>query len=549
MRFAPYHLFPWLCLLLQFLWTLAGMAQTQERGVTVEAGTPGSKNEGNWAVVIGVNKFKDETVSPLSYAVADAKSIYTELTKPGGLVPPQQAYLHITDGKLSPSRNDILKSITYIAKNTPTNGMIVVFVSSHGFIGENGASYVMPTDGDLGLLEDSAIRVTRINELLNPPYCSAERRMLIVDACRNNPTKTTGIKGVMVTEDASSRFVEELRKAKGLVTLVSCGQGEYSYEDQSFGHGIYTHYLLEGLNGKAPRNNDGFVTVTTLADYVSGQVMDWCKANQKMPIQRPWLQAEISSSIPLANPPILDPQNKPPTPPPVVQEEIRPETPQAFAEESFSLPGGVPLQMVFLPGEGAGNGFWIGKYEVTQEQWRSVVENVARVGREIESDPSKTKGGDLPVENVSLEDCREFCQRLSKESGKKFRLPSENEWEYACQGGSGQASPWGNDPKSAPQYANTADLDFSRENNSVESAPDWSDGFARTAPAGSFKANAYQLYDMLGNVGEWCEGRERVYKGGTWGQAASELKATTRQQLSPKTPPSGFVGLRLVREP
>ncbi len=472
---------------------------SQEKAVGIKTTIPAAI-QGNWAVVVGVNRFKDAGVAPLSFAVADARAFHAEITKPGGLVPSTQAYLYVTDGEHSPTRLEILKSISFIAENAPADGLVMVYLSSHGFIDKSDRSYVMPEDGDLAILKDSAVSVADIEEYLNPPYCKADKRLLVVDACRNNPTR--GTKGIM-GPDASTRFAEELKQARGLATMVSCGPDEFSYEDDSVGHGIYTHFLLQGLHGAAMRDQHGFVTVTTLAPYVTEQVENWCKAKLRSPIQRPWFTAQISGDIPLAHPPAgtgTGGETPAVSVSPPVEPLPKPEAePVALSGEDESLPGGVVLNLIYLPGEGTVGGFRITKHEISQEQWRAVAEGLPKVRRELSSDPSKTKGAGLPVENVSLEDCREFCQRLSQATGKNYRLPTEMEWEYACQGSMN--------------------------------------------PAG------FGVVDMLGSVGEWCEsgGKERVIRGGTEGQGAGEVSPQARLVVSPKTPPSGFVGFRVVR--
>ncbi len=487
----------WISVLLISFHLPASKGVCQERGITVE-GNPSSgvSTQGNWAVVVGVNRFLDDSVAPLSYAVADAQAFYAELTKPGGLVVPSQAYLHVTDGERLPTRLEILKSIAFVTENTPADGLVVIYISSHGFIDKNDKSYVMPEDGNLAILKDSALSVAGIEEYLSPPYCKADKRLLVVDACRNKPTR--GTKGI-ATPDASSRFAEELKQARGLATMVSCGPDEFSYEDDSVGHGIYTHFLLEGLRGKALRDQHGFVTVTTLAPFVTEQVEKWCKAKLKSPIQRPWFTAQISGDIPLALPPAgASPGGEIPTI--ASPKEPEPESqPEALTEETENLPGGVALELVYLPGDGNVNGFRIAKREITQEQWRAVAEGLTKVKRDLTADPSKTPGVDRPVENVSLEDCREFCERLSRATGRDYRLPTEAEWEYAAQG--------------------------------------------------SIDTPGFGLLDMLDGVGEWCEsgGKERVFRGGSGNQEKGEIGPDTRKTVHPKTPPSGFVGFRVVR--
>ena len=135
--------------------------------------------------------------------------------------------------------------------------------------------------------------------------------------------------------------------------------------------------------------------------------------------------------------------------------------------------------------------FFMGQYEVTQEQWQVVMEN----------NPSNFQGAKLPVEKVSWNDAVEFCKRLSKKTGKTYRLPSQAEWEYACRAGT-----------KTPFYFGetiTPDLVNYNGNNPYASA---AKGLYRkqTTDVGNFSPNAFGLYDMHGNVWEWCSPAIRI---------------------------------------
>ncbi len=130
--------------------------------------------------------------------------------------------------------------------------------------------------------------------------------------------------------------------------------------------------------------------------------------------------------------------------------------------------------------------FCMGKYPVTQAQWQALMDN----------NPSRFKGENRPVENVSWQDAKAFCDRLSQRTSQTFRLPSEAEWEYACRAGT-----------TTPFYVGetiTPDLVNYDGNHPYGDAPK---GKYRqeTTPVGSFPPNAFGLYDMHGNVWEWCE--------------------------------------------
>src|SRR4028118_463899 len=207
---------------------------------------------------------------------------------------------------------------------------------------------------------------------------------------------------------------------------------------------------------------------------------------------------------------------------------------QAFIE---NIGNGITLDMVAIPGgsfvmgspdteagrssyEGPQRSvnmpaFFMGKYEITQEQYQAVMGN----------NPSEFKGAKLPVEKVSWNDAVEFCKRLSKKTGKTYRLPSQVEWEYACRAGT-----------KTPFYFGetiTPDLVNYNGNNPYASA---AKGLYRkqTTDVGNFSPNAFGLYDMHGNVWEWCSDLDNdrndrpVRCGGSWNDAAVNCRSAYR---------------------
>ncbi|ACK71955.1 protein of unknown function DUF323 [Gloeothece citriformis PCC 7424] len=138
--------------------------------------------------------------------------------------------------------------------------------------------------------------------------------------------------------------------------------------------------------------------------------------------------------------------------------------------------------------------FYMGKFTITQAQWKAVA-SLPKVKRDLDLDPSNFKGDERPVERVSWFDAIEFCQRLSRETGRDYTLPSEAQWEYACRAGT-----------TTPFYFGETITGELANYNATYTYGDEPKGEYRqqTTPVGQFPPNAFGLYDMHGNVWEWC---------------------------------------------
>lgn len=237
---------------------------------------------------------------------------------------------------------------------------------------------------------------------------------------------------------------------------------------------------------------------------------------------------------------------------------VQPAQPAQTPSEKLN---GVKLEMVYIPGgeflmgsnESRDEGpihrvklspYFIGKYPVTQAQWKAVMGN----------NPSRFQGDDLPVETVSWQDANKFCETISAKTGKTYRLPTEAEWEMACRAGSNTRYYFGDDKKLLGEYA------WFSENAG-----------GKTHPVGQKKPNDWGLFDMHGNVWELCAdwydgsyygecdklrivtdplgpaaGSLRVIRGGSWAAYAVYCRSAIRADDVPGARVGGL-GFRLVR--
>ncbi|MBV8538583.1 MAG: formylglycine-generating enzyme family protein [Alphaproteobacteria bacterium] len=212
--------------------------------------------------------------------------------------------------------------------------------------------------------------------------------------------------------------------------------------------------------------------------------------------------------------------------------------------------------------------FALGKYDVTRGEFARFIKAtgyatapgcVTWTGAKFERDaraswsnPGFPQTERDPVVCVSWTDATAYAAWLSQLTGKPYRLPTEAEWEYAARSGSVDSRWWGNDPNSACSYANGADLSLRAQIPSNDAAQ-CRDGYVFTSPVGTFKPNAFGLYDMLGDAWQWTEDcwrpdyaqapgdaaravasgadcARRVIRGGSWGNGAGAVRAGARNE-------------------
>lgn len=208
--------------------------------------------------------------------------------------------------------------------------------------------------------------------------------------------------------------------------------------------------------------------------------------------------------------------------------------------------------------------FFLSQFPITQAQWKAVA-RLPKVQRSLDPDPSYFKGNDRPVEKISWYDATEFCQRLSRHTGRFYRFPSEAEWEYACRGGT--TTPFYFGETITGELANYIARRAYREESLASHRQE-------TTNVGSFPPNAFGLYDMHGNVWEWCSDRwhnnydgaplngspwlledyeneiaPRVLRGGAWDYYPESCRSSARFSCPPTAALINQIGMRVVFDP
>lgn len=476
------------------------------------------------ALVIGNSSY---AISPLLNPVNDARDIAAALREAGFLVTLKENL----------SYRDMKEAIQDFGDEISRGGVGLFYFSGHG-VQINGQNYLIPIGTTIRREEEVEYESVNLGWVL-AQLQSAENRLnvVILDACRNNPfprSFRSQSRGLAVVRAPSETFIA-YATAPG--TVASDGAGRNS---------PYTGALLRYIRVPDLKIEDTF-------KRVRARVKEETRGNQT-----PWDSSSLTSDFYFTG----------------KQEHVELQT---YSETA----GGADIEMVRIPAgtftmgspdseagrypdEGpqhkvSVSSFYMGKYEVTQEQWRAVATKLRKVKIDLNPDPSYFKGENLPVEQVNWEEAIEFSERLSRATGKTYRLPTEAEWEYACRAMT--TTPFAFGEMITPEIVNY------NGNYPYGSAPK---GVYRekTTPVGSLgRANAFGLYDMHGNVWEWCmdwysenyylqsprvdptgpsTGSARVTRGGSWLSFAQFCRSAIRGRGAPGGRVS-FLGFRLVR--
>ena len=502
------------------------------------------------AVVVGVGTYRANSGLPsLGNAPGnDAANISDVLREQGFTVFEMTHATAKVDGQenLAPNIAYIRDQISGVLDfpNLGREDVVLITLSGHGVQFEeiNGEDktpsfYFCPADATISGIK-TANEITERNHLLpleevyaQLAKCNAATKLLIVDACRNDPSRP----GVFKSGHDSATLPKLPPPTGGTAALFSCKANQRAVQDSKLQQGIFAKFLVDGLKGAADQPlaglpADGVVTFGELSTYVANNTYAYVYRNYNGEKQSPELRGEFDLNLPLA---------------------------RVGAAAEFTNLIGMKLVLIkagtFMMGSPESESerddderqhrvtltkdYYLGTTEVTQGQWESVMGTTPWRGEE-----NVKEGRNYAASYVSWEDAVEFCKRLSERDGRQYRLPTEAEWEYACRGGTTMAYSFGSDASELSNYGWWGRLSGNGNAQTEQYAHQ----------VGQKRPNPFGLYDMHGNVWEWCSDWRgdypsdivtdprgpniallRVVRGGSWFSSARVCRSAVRNNLTP----------------
>ena len=523
-----------------------------------------------FAFVVGVSDYYSKTMEDLSFAAKDATDVGDELQKLGydvtrcvgreasreQIVGQFEAFLKkLAEAQIEP-HDVVLILFSGHGQELPTRvepeGQAAITEAVPYFCAWDAVAYDEKQHTLAGLRAEAVeekLGLVSINRILGGlEKSNSLNNLLIVDACRSNPAKG---KAPQITGST----IRQLPQGISMLFAARSGQKSYESVDPNVRNGVFTHYLLQGLRGEA-KNSRGQITwmrlVTKVSEDVPGEGFNL--AGGKDLVQSPHFVNNSDANIILSRrvlPKVLV------APFDTATAKSGQAAWAAHLGIEVSTKNSVDMQMILIPpGEfmmGSAdddetaydnekpqhrvtltNAFLMAETEVTQVQWKAVM------GTEPWKETESVKeGANYPATYVSWDDAEEFCRRLSEKECRTYRLPTEAEWEYACRAGTTTKYHFGNDESALGRFAwynkNTWDVD---------------EKYAHLVR--HKQSNPFGLYDMHGNVWEWCSdwygwyrsesqvnpsGPEpdwqRMHRGGDWIRTARDCRAPYRVRYTP----------------
>ena len=422
------------------------------------------------AFIVGVSEYQKDGLNNLKYADKDANDLAEELSKHGFDVS-KLIGSHARHKTVREKLGEFIELTGELGKKD----VVLVSFSGHG-VQKSVSIEGRKTESPFFCVYDTLVTNPEtmislnyvLEQLKQKSGCSSN--LLIVDACRNNPDKGAR------TLDGST--VKELPTKISM--LFSSLPGQRSFESEKVEQGVFTHVLLQGLRGEA-KDRNGNVDWLNLATYAMTEVpLQASSLLDSTDIeQRPNFVGNLLRSPVIVDAPPKLTFTKP------VSNKIGMQF-RRVPKGKFKMGSPVAEQSrdddEFLHDVEIKSDFYFGVHEVTKAQWSKVM------GYQPWSGNSEHNASDAsPANYINHREAYAFCLKLSISEGRLYRLPTEAEWEYACRGGTSSMFSFGNDPRELLDYSWSPATSFGHEHD-----------------VGKLKPNPLGLYDLHGNVWEWC---------------------------------------------
>ena len=483
--------------------------EEKERLIRPDTGSLDNK----WAVMVGVEKYDDEQISPLRYTVDDVTALYEVLTDPNlSGFNKENVKLLTDDTDKRPTKINILESLLSMIKAADENDTIFFYFSGHG-IETDGESYLLPTDTSINLLMDTAVPLKRIDQMF--AESKAKVQVIMLDACHS---------GVRRDKSALNRqspaFAREIKEkmiqAEGRVILSSCDVDQSSFEYPEKEHGVYTYFMLQALNGKADKDEDGFVTVSEAHNSVYKDVNNWAFHNNKD--QKPRKKENISGQIILTVPGAPGSGSTLTVTVYVEPSSVQPIIAPIDGAEMILIKGGKFL-MGSKPGQGRDNeyplhpvyldDYYIDTHEVTNAQYKLFCEVTGHPQPKFWDD-AQFNQPNQPVVGVSWHDANAYARWVGR------RLPTEAEWEKAARGDDFRKYPWGDEWDGNKIVSTLTPIEEYTSGKSFYGI------LGMAGNAAEWVADWYESYYRTNSEPDWQNptgpksGMWRVFRGGSW---------------------------------
>jgi formylglycine-generating enzyme required for sulfatase activity len=521
------------------------------------------RSEPRLALVIGNGAYES---APLRNPVNDARAIANELIGLGFTVTEKENL----------DQKEMKREIQAFGQKLIKGGVGLFYYAGHG-MQVNGRNYLIPVGARIEHEKHVEYEGVDAGSVLSEMEFARNRlNIVILDACRDNPFARSFRSGIQGLASLNAPTGTLIGYATAPGSVANDGPGE---------NGTYTAELIKAIQKPGLRIEDVFKQVrSAVRESTQGKQIPWESSSLegdfyfKLPAQSEPQQTVASATVERAvNPSVAQTPRGDSRPAPRPAKTWKePVTGMEFVW----VPGGC-----FLMGspqtepsrdvdegpvhEVCVDGFWMAKHEVTNGQFRKFVPN--HDSRDYQG--YSLNGDSQPAVYVSWNDATNFAQWLKGQNGGqyKFRLPTEAEWEYACRAATQTIRYWGDDHLRACEYENVADM-IAKSQWNLSDVHSCDDSYAATAPVGSFQPNGFGLYDMLGNVWEWCDDiygidvytrydrdnprntdssggtTDRVIRGGYWHGGPSAIRCSDRGS-GMESGMNDDLGFRLVREP